>query len=108
MSQTLATPRDNSPVSAHEIDALAARRAHAKLGWYGHAAIYTCVIAGLGLFAVWQGRTWPVAPALGWGLGLALHAARVFAVNAGAGWRSSLVERERQRLQRNTTTGAAQ
>jgi hypothetical protein len=108
MSRKLATPNTHTPLSAQEMEALAVRRAHAKLGWYGHAAVYACVITGLALIGAWQGRVWPVAPALGWGLGLALHAARVFAIDAGAGWRNSLVERERQRLQRNTTPEATQ
>ena len=93
--------------SARQIDALAQRRAQAKLGWYTHAAIYACVTGGLALIGLWQGRYWHFAPALGWGLGLAIHGLRVFALGPGAGLRRKMVERERQHLQRTQTPGIA-
>lgn len=99
------TPTFNSTTS-ESIDAIAERRASAKLGWYTHAAIYVCVISGLALIGVWQGRYWPVAPALGWGLGLALHGLRVFAAGAGSSLRNGMIERERQRLQRQQASAA--
>jgi hypothetical protein len=92
--------------SSESIDAIAQRRASAKLGWYTHAAIYVCVIGGLALVGAWQGRYWPVAPALGWGLGLAVHGLRVFATGAGSSLRNGMIERERQRLQRQQSSGA--
>lgn len=84
--------------TAQQIDALARHRASAKLGWYTHACVYTGVIGGLAVLGAWQGRYWPLAPALGWGFGLAIHGLRVFAFGAGSGLRNHLFENERQRL----------
>lgn len=91
---TTATAATLSP----ELERLARKRAKARLGWYGHASIYLIVITGLALIGWWQGRLWPVGPALGWGLGLAIHGARVFFADLGAGLGEHLVQRERQRL----------
>ncbi len=92
----------SAPLTDEEIDRLARRRAGAKLGWYIHAAVYLAV--NLFLFAIsdhgWGGRRWTWFPALGWGLGLALHGISVFVLAAGAGLRERLVQRERERLQR--------
>ena len=83
-----------------ERERLARRRAQAKLGWYWHAMVY--VIVNLGLFALaWsQGRDWAIYPALGWGLGLALHGAAVWLGGPGSTWCERLIERERQALRR--------
>ena len=94
------TPIDSAArLSSEQIDTLAHQRASAKIGWFIHAAIYAVVIGGLALFAASQGRYWPLAPALGWAFGLAIHGIRVFAIGSGSRWRNRLVERERQRLQ---------
>ena len=91
-----------TPLSAEEIDRLARKRAGAKLGWYTHAAVYVAV--NLVLFAISeQGfgqRRWTMFPLLGWGLGLALHGISVFVLGAGSSLRERLVEKERERLQR--------
>lgn len=81
-----------------ELERLAHQRAKSRLGWYGHASLYLIVITALALIGWWQGRLWPVGPALGWGLGLAIHGARVFLGGMGAGLGERLVQRERQRL----------
>ena len=95
------TPIDSAArLSSEQIDTLAHQRASAKIGWFIHAAIYAVVIGGLALFAASQGRYWPLAPALGWGFGLAIHGIRVFAIGTESRWRQRMVERERQRLQR--------
>lgn len=86
--------------SPADIDRLARRRVAARLGWFGHALVYLAVIGGLTAVAFWQDRHPPLGAALGWGLGLAIHGARVFLISAGAGWRERLVEAERQRLAR--------
>ena len=70
-------------MSTEEIDRLARRRAGAKLGWYVHATVYLLVNA-----------------ALGWGLGLVLHGLAVFVLGTGSGLRESMVQKERERLQR--------
>ena len=79
---------------------LARQRANAKLGWYRHAAIYVVVNLGLFGLALYQGQGWAIYPALGWGLGLALHGVGVWLGGPGSRWRERLVERERQALRR--------
>lgn len=94
----------NAPMSAEEIDRLARKRAGAKMGWYAHATVY--LLVNIFLFAIsadgfGQGRRpWSIYPALGWGLGLALHGVSVFLIGAGSGMRERMVQRERERLQR--------
>ena len=97
----------NKPLSPEEIEALARRRAGAKLGWYAHACIY--VVVNLVLFAMsryaFGTRSWSVFPLLGWGLGVALHGISVFVLGSGSGLRERLVQRERERLEREQRPG---
>jgi hypothetical protein len=92
----------NAPLSPEEIDRLARKRAGAKLFWYAHAAVY--VLVNLFLFSVsvyaFGTRRWSLGPVLGWGLGLALHGISVFVLGAGGGLRERMVQKERERLQR--------
>ncbi|HVZ46360.1 MAG TPA: 2TM domain-containing protein [Ramlibacter sp.] len=89
-------------LSTEEIERLARKRAAAKIGWYFHAAVYVIVNTGL-YFMSEQGfgiRRWSLGPVFGWGLGLALHGISVFILGQGSGLRENLVQRERERLQR--------
>ncbi len=89
-------------LSATEIDRIARKRAGSKLGWYIHATVYVLVNA-LMFVASSQGlghRQWSIYPALGWGLGLILHGIAVFVLGAGSGLRENLVQKERERLER--------
>ena len=92
----------NTPLTPDEIDALAKKRAGAKMGWYIHATVY--VLVNVFLFAVSRyglgTRNWSVAPLLGWGLGLALHGISVWFVGAGSNLRQRMVQREREQIQR--------
>jgi hypothetical protein len=45
-------------------------------------------------------RAWSVKPLLGWGVGLALHGISVFVLGASGGLRERMVQKERERLQR--------
>ena len=90
---TLDTPQTNAA-----LDRLARKRAGAKLGWYIHALVYICVNVMLALLSVMSGKHWAVFPALGWGLGLAIHGVVVFFVTGGAGLHERLIERERAAL----------
>jgi len=81
-----------------EIDRLAHRRANAKMGWFVHAGVYLMVNLMLAALAVAEGRTWAIYPALGWGVGLALHGAAVWLLPAGGALLESMVEREREKL----------
>jgi hypothetical protein len=89
-------------LSDQELDQLARRRAGAKMGWYIHAIVYVLVntlIFALSRYAFGQ-RPWSVFPLLGWSVGLVLHGVSVFLIGAGSPWRERLVQRERERLQR--------
>ena len=92
----------NTPLSPDEIEQLATRRARAKLGWYMHAAVYLVVNTFLFLMSAYglRERHWAIYPALGWGVGLALHWVSVFLLGNGSGLRESMVQKERERLQR--------
>ena len=92
MSSTSLNDSDSS------IERLARKRAGAKMGWYIHATVYACVNLMLITMAASAGRGWAVYPALGWGLGLAIHGLVVFMASGGSGLHERLVQQERQRL----------
>ena len=80
------------------LEKLATKRARAKLGWYIHASVYVAVNLLLAALAAMSGRHWAVFPAVGWGIGLAVHGVMVFLVTGGTGLHERLVQRERSRL----------
>lgn len=80
------------------IERQARRRAGAKLGWYIHASVYIVVNTLLALLSAMGDRSWAVFPAVGWGLGLAIHGVVTFLVTGGGGLHQRLVERELQQL----------
>jgi hypothetical protein len=88
--------------SPEALERLAHKRAAAKLGWIAHATVY--LLVNLALFAISEhafgNRSWSLVSPLVWGLGLALHAVSVFALGNGSGLREHLVQKERERLQR--------
>ena len=92
----------NAPLSSDDIDRLARKRAGAKLGWYMHAGLY--VVVNLAIFSVstygFGTRPWSVFPLLGWGLGVVLHGVSVFVLGSGSSFRERMVQKERDRLQR--------
>lgn len=94
-------------LSDDDIDRLAVKRAKAKLRWFAHAAVY--VVVNVFLFLVSsQGfghRHWSIFPALGWGVGLALHGVSVWLLGAGSGMREGMIEKERERLRRQRERG---
>jgi hypothetical protein len=81
-----------------EIERLARKRAGAKMGWYIHATVYVAVNLVLALLSAMSDRYWAVFPAVGWGIGLAVHGLVVFLATGGAGLHERLVRRERDRL----------
>ena len=89
--------KDYDITSQADLERLARRRANAKLGFYIHAAVYVAVNFMLGLMAIAAGRNWAVYPALGWGMGLAIHGAVVFLMN-GSTLHQRMIQQERQRL----------
>jgi hypothetical protein len=84
------------PSSSDTLDRQARQRAGAKLGWYIHACIYLLVNLLLALLSASSGSFWALYPALGWGLGLALHGVFVFLRMHGMFER--MVRAERQHL----------
>lgn len=91
------------PLAPDEIDRLARKRAGAKLGWFAHAMVF--VLVNLVVWARSQygfgDRSWSVFPLLGWGLGLALHGISVFVLGTGSSLRERMIDKERERLQRD-------
>lgn len=81
-----------------DLERLARKRAAAKMGWYIHALVYTCVNLLLAVLSTMSGGDWAVFPALGWGIGLAVHGLVTFLVTGGAGLHERLVQQERRRL----------
>jgi len=88
----------NNPAKQDKLERLARRRAGAKLGWYIHAGVYIAVNLLLAMLSAMSDRHWAVFPALGWGLGLAIHGVVVFVLTGGGGLHDQLVQRERERL----------
>lgn len=89
-------PDTHQPID--DLERLARRRAGAKLGWYIHATVYVAVNLLLALLSAMSERNWAIFPAVGWGIGLAIHGAVVFLIT-GAGLHERLVQQERNRLQ---------
>lgn len=87
-----------------QLERQARRRASVKLGWYIHALVYISVNMMLALLSAMSGKHWAVFPAMGWGLGLAIHGVVVFFVTGGAGLHERLVQRERDRLSLKSDT----
>lgn len=94
-----------SAVLPPELERIARKRVKARMGWYTHALIYACVIGGLALVGAWQGRYWPIAPALGWGLGLLMHGLSVFVWGTGSRLQDGMLQRERERLAQQQRPG---
>lgn len=94
-----------SAVLPPELERIARKRVKARMGWYTHALIYACVIGGLALVGAWQGRYWPIAPALGWGLGLLMHGLSVFVWGTGSRLQDVMLQRERERLAQQQRPG---
>jgi len=61
--------------------------------FYRHLAVYLLVNAGLAIYNLAGGQTWFLYPLLGWGIGLAAHAANVFLLlKIDANWKSRKIE----------------
>jgi hypothetical protein len=86
-------------LSPRELERLARKRAGAQMGWYIHALVFVVVNTALAAMAALQGRYGAMLPALGWGLGLAVHGVVVFLRLHHTHLFHTLLQRERQRLQ---------
>lgn len=85
-------------MTTQDIDRLARRRAGVKIGWFIHAAAYLTVNLMLIVLSVSSGHRWAIYPALGWGLGLALHGLAVWLFVPGGNLLERMVEHERAKL----------
>jgi hypothetical protein len=72
------------------------------MGCYTPACVYVLVNGFLFLMSTygWRERPFNPIPALGWGLGLALHFVSVFVMGKSSGLRADMVRRERERIER--------
>lgn len=91
-----------TPLTPEDIDRIARKRAGAKLGWFAHAAVYLLVNTAMFVASFYglRQRPWTIYPAMGWGLGLLLHGMAVFVLGTGSSLRERMVQKERERLQR--------
>ncbi|CAN7562375.1 2TM domain-containing protein [Acidovorax sp. NB1] len=80
------------------LERLARRRAGAKLGWYLHAGVYLFVNLLLAVLSMSSGHHWAVFPAVGWGIGLAIHGVVVFVLAGSSGLHERMVQAERDRV----------
>jgi hypothetical protein len=81
-----------------QLERRARRRAGMKMAWYLHAAVYVLVNSVLAVISASSNGHWAIFPALGWGLGLAIHGIVVFIATGGGGLQARMVERERRKL----------
>ena len=74
-------------------------RARAKVGFATHALTYVAVMSALAIVNVVTSpqRLWFVWPLAGWGLGLALHGVRVFALERHGIIERFMIDREMRR-----------
>jgi hypothetical protein len=86
-----------------ELHRLAMRRADMKLGFRSHVFVYAIVNAGLAAInlATSPGYLWFVWPLIGWGIGLAAHAAAVYL--DGEHIRERMIAEEYERLRRRAS-----
>ncbi len=87
-----------APLADDDFEALARKRAGARMGWYVHAALYLLVNMALAAISLGTGHHWAIFPALGGGLGLAMHGVGVWLSLGGGGLHERLLARERERL----------
>jgi two-component system LytT family sensor kinase len=94
----------SEPVSDASAEARARRRLSAERGFYIHLTTYVIVIGFLFLINAMTGsRWWFVWPALGWGIGILVHALAAFGLAGflGRDWEErrlrELIEQEKTR-----------
>jgi fatty acid desaturase len=98
------TEQSAGPEDMSSIEQRARRRLAAEKGFYIHLATYVIVIGCLFLInAITGSRWWFVWPALGWGIGILVHALVTFGLVGfmGREWErrrlNELIEEERSR-----------
>jgi hypothetical protein len=81
-----------------QIEAIARKRAKAKMGWLIHAFVYACINLGWLVMANFNDHPYRWAPTLGWGLGLALHGLSVWCLQPGNAFAERMIAHEREKL----------
>ena len=87
--------------SADPVLRLAQRRARAKMGFFIHLAVFVLVnalLVTIDLLAL-RRHGMSIFPAVGWGLGLAIHGAVVFFAGSGSALHQRLVDSELAKLE---------
>ena len=99
--------RSSDSKEPDSVEQRARRRLRAERGFYVHLVIYVIVISGLFVInaLTGHGRWWFVWPAIGWGIGLTIHALSTFGMISmlGRDWeerrlRELVDEEQRHRL----------
>ena len=99
--------RSSDSKEPESVEQRARRRLRAERGFYVHLVIYVIVISGLFVInaLTGHGRWWFVWPAIGWGIGLTIHALSTFGMISmlGRDWeerrlRELVDEEQRRRL----------
>ena len=88
-----------------DLHRLAIRRADMRIAFRSHLMAY--VVVNAGLTAIYVATSfghyfWPVWPMLGWGIGLAAHAAAVYM--DGEGIRDRMIAEELEKLRKSRMT----
>ena len=96
MSTSSSPSHQATTSNASNEEALAFHHVRKLKGFYAHALQYVLVVGALSIFNIWRQpqRLWFLWIAFGWGLGLLVHAARIFDWGPlGPAWEKAQVEK---------------
>ena len=96
MSTSSSPSHQATTSNASNEEALAFHHVRKLKGFYAHALQYVLVVGALSIFNIWRQpqHLWFLWVAFGWGLGLLVHAARIFDWGPlGPAWEKAQVEK---------------
>ena len=96
MSTSSSPSHQATTSNASNEEALSFHHVRKLKGFYAHALQYVLVVGALSIFNIWRQpqHLWSLWVALGWGLGLLVHAARLFDWGPwGPAWEKAQVEK---------------
>ena len=96
MSTSSSPSHQATTSNASNEEALAFHHVRKLKGFYAHALQYVLVVGALSIFNIWRQpqHLWFLWVAFGWGLGLLIHAARIFDWGPlGPAWEKAQVEK---------------
>jgi len=75
-------------------------RVEKKIGFMIHAGIYVVVNAGLITLNLMRSpeKFWFIWPLGGWGIGVLIHAIKVFGPGSTTSWKERMIEKEQSKL----------